>query len=207
MLSGNILRKYIPIKYIGKDKIKHYKRTNKKRVFNPDVYTQVLEFCAKDDISTALPVKRDVKKLKKRRFQKKTLNDYLSKLYLKLMVENTELKVPFATLAKMRPAHYIQTNFINRKSSICTKHQSMALKLKMFKTHNKLIFIKNCTTNKNIQMTLIHIQSPSTITKNGKRSKSYASQNQVRKIKKKIKIVKQTKSKQDFEDQLSLQVL
>ena len=44
--------------------------------------------------------------------------------------------------------------------------------------------------------------------KNDKRSKLYASQNQARKkLKKKKKIVNQTKLKQESEDQFSLQVL
>lgn len=90
-----------------------------------------------------------VKKLKKRRFQRRTLNDYLSSLYLKLMAEKPELKVSFATFAKMRPAHYVLVNFIKGRSYLCTKNKNMPLRLKMLKTYNKLItshpdnFIKN----------------------------------------------------------------
>ena len=64
ILSGKILRKYKLIKYAaaktGSDRRKFCRSKSKvlnfeknKRGFNPDVYEQVLEFYARDDVSTA----------------------------------------------------------------------------------------------------------------------------------------------------------
>ena len=78
ILSGKILRKYKLIKYAAaktcsdrrklcrsKSKVLNFEKN--KRGFDPDVYEQVLEFYAWDDVSTALPGKRDAKKVKKRK--------------------------------------------------------------------------------------------------------------------------------------------
>lgn len=220
VLSGNIFRKYKLIKYpTSKAEIDHWKLgknrnlPNDKLDFN-DVYTQVLELYARDDISTALLGKQDVKKLKKGRFQKRTLNGYLSNRYLKLMAEKPKLKVSFANFIKMRPVYYILSNFINRRSCWCEKHQSMAVKVKILKTHNKRIpshpdiFIKNFISNDNIQ-TICHSY---TVTENNyeewqKVKVVCKSKSGEKKIKKKMKIVNQTKLKQESEDQFSLQVL
>ena len=78
ILSGKILRKYKRVKYAvaktGSDRRKMCRSKSKvlnfeknKRGFDPDVYEQVLEFYARDDVSTALPGKRDAKKVKKRK--------------------------------------------------------------------------------------------------------------------------------------------
>ena len=166
ILSGKILRKYKLIKCAAaktgcerrklcrsKSKVLNFEKN--KRGFDPDVYEQVLEFYARDDVSTALPGKRDAKKVKKRkaRLQKRSLNDYLSNLYEKLKAEEPYLKVSFSSFAKMRPANYVLANFVNRRLCLCTKHQNVALKLKMLKTHNKTVpvnpelFIKNFSSN------------------------------------------------------------
>ena len=76
ILSGNILRKYkLQYKYkyaaakTGSDRRKLCRSRSKvlnfeknKRGFDPDVYKQVLEFYARDDVSKTLPGKRDAKK-------------------------------------------------------------------------------------------------------------------------------------------------
>ena len=101
ILSRKILRKYKLIKYAtaktgsdhrklcrSKSKVLNFEKN--KRGFDPDVCEQVLEFYARDDVSTALPGKRDAKKVKKRKacLQKGSLNDYLSNIYEKLKAEN-----------------------------------------------------------------------------------------------------------------------
>ena len=76
-----------------------------KRGFDPEIHAKVLKFYGRDDNSTALPGKRDAKRVKKVRIQKRCLNAYLSNLYHKLKAEQPDLKVSFATFAKMRPAN------------------------------------------------------------------------------------------------------
>lgn len=148
-MSGKILKKYKLIKFAadktGNDQRKMNRTSSKvlhlrnaKRGFDSDVHKAVLQFYARDDNSTALPGKRDCKKVRKSRIQKRSLND-LSNLYDKLKAEQPGLKVSFANYAKMRPTHYVLANFVNRRSCLCTRHQNLALKLKMLKTLDKTV--------------------------------------------------------------------
>ena len=165
-LSGKILRKYKLIEYAAvktssdhrklcRSKSNVFNFEKNKRGFDLDLYEQTLEFYALDEVSTALPGKRDAKKVKKRkaRLQKRSLNDYLSNLYKKLKAEKPYLKVSFSSFAKMQPANYVLANFVNRRSCLCTRHQNVALQLKMLKTHNKTVpvnpelFIKNFSSD------------------------------------------------------------
>jgi len=110
---------------------------SRKRGFEPELHGKVLDFYNRDDVSTALPGKRDAKKNKNRRIlvQKRVLNDYLSNLHDKFITENVGVKCLFATFARMRPQHFILANFSNRKTCLCTYHQNFALILKMLKQH------------------------------------------------------------------------
>ena len=115
----------------------------------------MLEFYARDDNFTALPGKRDAKMIntQKVRVQKRSQNDYLTNLYQKLKAEKMNIKVSFSTFAKMRPANYVLANFVNRRSCLCTKHQNVALKLKMLKGYDNLVqsnpdvFTKNLSSD------------------------------------------------------------
>ena len=129
-------------------------------------------------------------------------------------MKKPELKVSFATFNKMRPVYCILANFINGKSCWCTKHQNMALKLKLSKTCHKLIpshpdiFIENYTSNENMQT----IFNSHTVTEYNyeewqKVKVACKSKSGAKKKQEKMKIVKQTKPKQEFEDQFLLQVL
>ena len=111
---------------------------SKKRGFDPEIQAEVLKFNGRDN-STALPGKRDAKRVKKVRIQKRCLNDYLFNLYHKLKPEQPHSNPSFATFAKMRPANYVLANFVNRRSCLCTKHQNIALKLKMLRNLNKSV--------------------------------------------------------------------
>ena len=94
MVSGNILKKYRLIgdattktntdrRKLSKVKSKVVNPTKSKRGFEPKLYKTVVDFYYRGDVSTALPGKRDAKKVKqeKPRIQKRVLNDYLSNLY------------------------------------------------------------------------------------------------------------------------------
>ena len=226
ILSGKILRKYKLIKYAaaktGSDRRKLCRSKSKvlnfeknKRGFDPDVYEQVLEFYARDDVSTALPGKRDAKKVKKRkaRLQKRSLNDYLSNLYEKLKAEKPYLKVSFSSFAKMRPANYVLANFVNRRSCLCTKHQNVALKLKMLKTHNKTVpvnpelFIKNFSSDE-IQKLLDTCKVTSYSYEEWQKVKvNIKTRSGEEKVKEKMKVVSKTKTKLDFETCFKKEIL
>ena len=155
LLSGKILRKYKLLTYVakktGNDRRKMGKETSKvlrvtrnKRGFDPDVHKQVIEFYHRDDVSTPLPGKKDaksvkVKQRKRVKIQKRTLNDYLSNLFQKLIAEKPSIKLCFATFARIRPANFMLANFVNRRSCLCTQHQNLGLKLKMLKKKNKAV--------------------------------------------------------------------
>ena len=90
-MSGEILRKYKLIPYAsektGNNRREMCRSTRKilhdqvtKRGFDPKIHAEVLRFYARDDNSTALPGKRDAKRVKKVQIQKRSLNDYLSNL-------------------------------------------------------------------------------------------------------------------------------
>ena len=57
---------------------KSYILSNQKREFEPGFHTKVLDFYHRDDFSTAVPGKQNVKKNTKIHIQKRVLNDYLS---------------------------------------------------------------------------------------------------------------------------------
>ena len=162
IISGRILKKYRLLKYAaektGTNRMKlskvHSKflTVNKKsRETNKSLKNDVIEFYCRDDVSTALPGKRDSKKVKKSRFQKRTLNDFLSNLHGKFLGEYPNHQISLSTFARLRPPYCILANFTNRNSCLCTKHQNVALKLKMLKqkrvveTQNPDALIRSCT--------------------------------------------------------------
>ena len=76
MVSGNILNKYRLIRYtatktntdqrkLSKVKSKVVNQTKSKRGFEPKLYKTVVDFYYRDDVSIALPGKRDAKKSNK----------------------------------------------------------------------------------------------------------------------------------------------
>ena len=111
------------------------KPNKSKRGFEPNLYKPVINFYNRDDVSTALPEKRDTKKVKqgKPRIQKRVLNDYLSNLHQKFVSEHTNMSCSFTCFARMRPKNFVLANFENRRTCLCTQHQNYALKLKMLR--------------------------------------------------------------------------
>lgn len=217
MVSGRILKKYKLIKFAanktGNDRRKMGRSSSKilnfpssKRGFDPAVHKSVLEFYSRDDISTALPGKRDCKKVKKSQIQKRSLNDYLSNLYHKLKSEQPNLKVSFASFAKMRPKHFILANFVNRRSCLCTKHQNLALKLKMLKTLQKTVqtnpdtFIKQ-TSDDDIKKILQNCKVKKYEYEEWQKvDVQVKTKSGEEKTKKKMKVLRKSKCKADFDE-------
>ena len=108
VISGKILRKYKLIHYaargtntdrrkLSKGLSKVIKPNKSKRGFETNLYKAVITFYNRDDVSTALPGKRDAKKVKqgKPHIQKRVLNDYLSNLHKNFVSELTNMSCSF----------------------------------------------------------------------------------------------------------------
>ena len=152
-------------------------------------------------------------KKRKARLQKRSLNYYLFNLYEKLKAEKPYLKVSFSSFAKMRPANYVLANFVSRRSCLCTKHQNVALKLKMLKTHNKTVpvnpelFIKNFSSDET-QKLLDTCKVTSYSYEEWQKVKlSIKTRSGEEKVKEKMKVVSKTKTKLDFETCFKKEIL
>ena len=111
------------LRKMGKRKSKIIDFEQKKRGFDPEIYEHVKTFSYRDDVSTALPGKRDCKSIRKgTSLQKRVLNYYLSSLHRKMIAEKPDLKLSFATFARMRSVNFVLANFVNRRSCLCTQH-------------------------------------------------------------------------------------
>ena len=148
VISGKILRKYKLIHYAARRtntfRRKLSKGSNKvinpnksKRGFKPNLYKVVINFYNRDDVSTALPGKRDAKKVKqgKPRIQKQVLINYLSNLHQKFVSEHTNMSSSFTSFARMRSKIFVLANFANMRTCLCTQHQNYAFKLKMLRKY------------------------------------------------------------------------
>ena len=148
MVSGNILKKYRLIGYaatktntdrrkLSKVKSKVVNPTKSNTGFEPKLYKTVVDFHYRDEVSAALPGKRDAKKVKqgKPRIQKRVLNDFLSNLHQKFVSEHINMSCSFTSFTRMRPKNFVLADFANRRTCLCTQHQNFALKLKMLKKY------------------------------------------------------------------------
>ena len=148
VISGKILRKYKLIHYAARRtntfRRKLSKGLNKvinpnksKRGFKPNLYKVAINFYYHNDVSTALPGKRDAEKVKqgKPRIQKRVLINYLSNLHQKFVSEHTNMSCSLTSFARMRPKNFALANFANRGTCLCTQHQNYALKLKMLRKY------------------------------------------------------------------------
>ena len=139
--SGKILRKFKLIYYTARRTNTDWRKLLKglskvinpnksKRGFEPNLYKAVINFYNLDDVSTALPGKRDAKKVKqgKPHIQKRVLNDYLSNLHQKLVSEHTNMSCSFTPLTRMRSKNSVLANFANRWTCLCTQHYPLKLK-------------------------------------------------------------------------------
>ena len=87
------------------------------------------DFLERDDNSRCNPGKSDVKMSDNTKKQTWVLTNYMANLYMKFVAENPTVKMFRATFCRMRPTHILTTNSISRRTSLCTKHQNMALTL------------------------------------------------------------------------------
>ena len=110
-------------KKTGTNRKKLFKAQNKSLSFKQKkgkahpAIDNVVSFYLRDDVSIALPGKRDTKKIAKRkRIQKRTLNDYLSNLQTKFLEEFPQHEISLSTFARLRPSYCMLAKFTNRHS-------------------------------------------------------------------------------------------
>lgn len=94
--------------------------TNRKRVE---------AFYKKVENATCLAGKRDTVKVKGRLLQKHILNDSLSILYEKYLLEYPDKRIGLATFKKLRPKNIVCVGYAKREVCLCQRHQNMALRL------------------------------------------------------------------------------
>ena len=80
----------------------------------------VQEFFYRDDVSMALPGKRDAKKVGKNLLLRHLLNNYFSNLCNKFIAENPSTKLTFSKFTRMWLSHFKHVNFATRQSCLCT---------------------------------------------------------------------------------------
>ena len=90
----------------------------------------VMQFLERDDNSRHMPGKADKVKTGAGSTQKRVLTDYIGNLHKKFLSENPSVKLSLTSFQRIRPKYILPTAFITRHSSLCTKHQNMALLLK-----------------------------------------------------------------------------
>lgn len=96
----------------------------------------VREFFERDDNSRQMPGKRDVNVAAGEKRQTRILNDYIHNLHAKFCSENPEIKISPPTFYRIRRqqcAHVKLVKFTSRNTSLCKRHQNLALKLHMLK--------------------------------------------------------------------------
>jgi hypothetical protein len=100
--------------------------------------------------------KRGTKTVKKEVKQKHVLNDYMMNLYEKYKFENPGIKMSRTCFYKLRPSHVILADFANRRTCLCTRHQTMSLKIVLLSD-----LLRNCSISalyrKDINFTFLFI--------------------------------------------------
>ncbi|KAK6167828.1 hypothetical protein SNE40_021766 [Patella caerulea] len=111
-------------------------------------------FLERDDNSRCQPGKADSKKDETgARQQTRVLTDYLDNLHKKFLSENPNIVLSLATFCRMRPKYILLTSFISRSCCLCTKHQNMALILKLVRREGVMVssnpetYLKECVSN------------------------------------------------------------
>ena len=134
VISGKILRKYKLIHYTARRtntdrrKSKVTNPNKSRRGCEPNLYKAVINFYNRGEVSTALPGKRNAKKVKqgKPHIQKWVLNDYLSNLHQRFVSEHTKMSCSFTSFARKRPKDFVLGNFANRKP-VCARNIKITL--------------------------------------------------------------------------------
>ena len=113
---AEVIKKYRCIKQVGKElgiSTNTMKNMHICKV-HPSIKTKygdkVRLFLEREDNSTVLPGKRDVKIHKKIVMQKRILNDYLHNLHQKFLMEFPDLKISLSSFCRLRPIHVLPTS-------------------------------------------------------------------------------------------------
>ena len=157
---------------------------------------KVVEFLERDDVSTQLPGKKDATKQDKEKFQTRVLSDYLVNIFEKFRTDNPDTKISFSLFCRLRPKYIKLTSCISRNTCLCTKHQNISMKLKCMKNCN--IQITQSAESASKSVTLDDMKCMLNELEDGKLV-DYTEWKRVEVDgKKKMKIIKVQKSKEEF---------
>ena len=160
---AEVIKKYRCIKQVGKELGISTNKMKNMHIckVHPSIKTKygnkVRLFLEREDNSTVLPGKRDVKIHKKIVMQKRILNDYLHNLHQKFLMEFPDLKISLSSFCRLRPIHVLPTSFSSRKTCLCTYHQNFALKIKSMQREglkcnaNPDVFIKEFRSEEDLE--------------------------------------------------------
>ena len=113
----------------------YYKRKQSRNRIALQKRQKILDFLHRDDNSTCLPGKKDVKKVGKAKKQKRVLTDFIQNLHAKFCSEYPQSKVGLTLFKKTRPPNILPVHWGSRQTCLCTKHQNMSLLLRAVKKH------------------------------------------------------------------------
>ena len=118
--------------------LKVFKLKKSKRGFGSKLHESVVDFYGKNDNSTALPGKGTLKTVNVINAQapKESPEWLLKQSLLKVCCRKPKSQPIISTFARMRLSFYVLANFVNRCSCLCTQHENMASKLKLWKKND-----------------------------------------------------------------------
>nr|CAI5859503.1 unnamed protein product [Callosobruchus analis] len=111
--------------------IKKYRFTKKKRQVIHQKALQVRRcvksFPLKDENSRLCPGKRDRVTFRKRKMQKRYLNDSLKNMYGKFRSAHPDIKISYSAFCRMRPFWVLQPKISGKETCLCILHTNMQL--------------------------------------------------------------------------------
>ncbi|CAC5390823.1 unnamed protein product [Mytilus coruscus] len=111
---------------------KKMKKVLRKRLpeIQEEIKTKVLTFLNRGTIRLLCQGKQIIKLLAVSKKKKHILSDHMNNLYLKFRSENLTIKLSYSRFCKYRPINFSLVSYATRNTSLCIKHQNMALKLR-----------------------------------------------------------------------------
>nr|CAI5864168.1 unnamed protein product [Callosobruchus analis] len=148
-INGPLIKKYRFTKYISSLSSNNiiYGNRKKRQVMHQKVLQVrrcVKSFLLKDENSRLCPGKRDTVTFRKRKMQKRYLNDSLKNIYGKFRSAHPDIKISYSAFCRMRPFWVLQPKISGRETCLCILHTNMQLIVsKLYSYYLKMIKEKN----------------------------------------------------------------
>lgn len=139
LVNGKLIKKYKFVKTlssISSSKLLRYTKRNnveKKSLFLEQAIQRFLE---KDESSRILPGKKDVITRKKKKKQKRLLNDSMLNLYRQFRAENPKYSLSYTSFCRYRPFWILSPSAKTRDTCLCIMHENMLLIVKKLRMLN-----------------------------------------------------------------------